>query len=179
LPMIFDPNGGRISGGVLAARQQGSPPLIIDHVEGLSIPCDPDRQAGHLAYVGQVSNEDLGMSGKLAFDALKDLQYKCLTILMDGAIDGELVTQVVFNGVNRGELSSVPKIVAKKFVGLPFLFNVKIEAPFRGLMSTARSFIDPSLLIRDHLDKELEASGQNGVVVKPRESEDMLNKEKK
>lgn len=179
LPMIFDPNGGRISGGVLAARQQGSPPLIIDHIEGLNIPCDPDRQAGHLAYVGQVSNEDLGMSGKLAFDALKDLQYKCLTILMDGAIDGELVTQVLFNGINRGELSSVPKIVAKKFVGLPFLFNVKIEAPFRGLMSTAQSFIDPSLLIRDQLDKELEASGRNGVVVKPRESEDMLNKEKK
>ncbi|MGE4429867.1 MAG: YdbH domain-containing protein [Sphingobium sp.] len=179
LPMIFDPNGGRISGGVLAARQQGSPPLVITHVEGLNIPCDPDRQAGHLAYVGQVSNEDLGTSGKLAFDALKDLQYKCLTILMDGAIDGELVTQVIFNGVNRGELSSVPKIVAKKFVGLPFLFNVKIEAPFRGLMSTAQSFIDPSLLIRDQLDKEMEASGQNGVVVKPRESEDMLNKEKK
>lgn len=179
LPMIFDAQGGRITGGVLAARQIGLPPLVIDHVEGLSIPCDPNRQAGHLAYVGQVSNEDLGISGKLAFDALKDLQYKCLTILMDGALDGEIVTQVVFNGVNRGELSSVPKVVAKKFVGLPFLFNVRIEAPFRGLMSTAQSFIDPSLLIRDQLDKELEAIGEKGVAVKPRESEDMLNKEKK
>ncbi len=179
LPMIFDAQGGRIVGGVLTARQQGMPPLVIDHVQGLTIPCDPNREAGHLAYVGQVSNEDLGMSGKLAFDALKDLQYKCLTILMDGALDGEVVTQVLFNGVNRGELSSVPKIVAQKFIGLPFLFNVKIEAPFRGLMSTAQSFIDPTLLIRDQLDSELRASGRNGVAVQPRESEDMLNKEKK
>jgi len=179
LPMVFDAQGGRIVGGVLTARQQGMPPLVVQHVEGLTIPCDPNRQAGHLAYVGQVSNEDLGMSGKLAFDALKDLQYKCLTILMDGAIDGELVTQVIFNGVNRGELSSVPKVVAKKFVGLPFLFNVKITAPFRGLMSTAQSFVDPTLLIRDQLDSELKANGQNGVAVKPRESEDMLNREKK
>ncbi len=179
LPMVFDSHGGRIVGGVLAARQQGAQPLVVKHVEGLSIPCDPNRQAGHLAYVGPVSNENLGTSGKLAFDALKDLQYKCLTILMDGALDGELVTQVIFNGVNRGELSSVPKVIAKKFVGLPFLFNVKIQAPFRGLMSTAQSFIDPTLLIRDQLHSELKANDENGVVVKPRESEDMLNKEKK
>ncbi len=179
LPMVFDAQGGRIVGGVLNARQQGMPPLIIDHVEGLDIPCDRTRQAGHLAYVGQVSNEDLGMAGKLAFDALKDLQYKCLTILMDGAIDGEVVTQVLFNGINRGELSSVPKIIADKFVGLPFIFNVKIEAPFRGLMNTAQSFIDPSLLIRSQLGDGLELQKNNGVAVQPRESEDVHNKETK
>lgn len=156
LPMIFDAQGGRIVGGVLAARQQGMPPLIIDpaalRVEGasgLAIPCDAGRQAGHLAYVGQVSNENVGKAGRLAFDALKDLQYKCLTILMDGALDGEIVTQVLFNGVNRGELSSVPKVLAKKFIGLPFVFNVRISAPFRGLLNTAQSFVDPSLLLHD------------------------------
>lgn len=180
LPMVFDAQGGRIVGGVLTARQQGMPPLIIDHVEGLDIPCDRNRQAGRLSYVGQVSNENLGMAGKLAFDALKDLQYKCLTILMDGAIDGEVVTQVLFNGINRGELSSVPKIVADKFVGLPFIFNVKIQAPFRGLMNTAQSFIDPTLLIRGQFGDQLQLEQQkNGVAVQPAESEDVQNKETK
>lgn len=173
LPMVFDAQGGRIVGGVIAARQQDMPPLIINPAEGLTIPCDSNRNAGRLSYVGQVSNENLGATGKMAFDALKDLQYKCLTILMDGAIDGEVVAQVIFNGVNRGELSSVPKIIAKKFVGLPFLFNIKIEAPFRGLMGTAQSFIDPRIRIREEMEKQLMPVAGNGVVVQPRDSDTM------
>ena len=173
LPMVFDANGGRIVGGILTARQSGMPPLIIDHVEGLNIPCDPARQGGRLSYVGQVSNENLGRMGRMAFDALKDLQYKCLTITMDGAIDGEVVTQVMFNGVNRGELSTVPKAVASQFVGLPFVFNITIAAPFRGLINTARSYVDPSLVIRQYLDNRPKADGQGGLAVQPRESETM------
>lgn len=173
LPMVFDADGGRIVGGILTARQSGMPPLVIDHVEGLTIPCDPKRQGGRLSYVGQVSNENLGTFGKLAFDALKDLQYKCLTIAMDGAIDGEVVTQVMFNGVNRGELSTVPKAVASQFVGLPFVFNITIAAPFRGLINTARSYIDPSLVIRQYLDNRPKTDGQSGLSVQPRESETM------
>tara|TARA_R110000782_G_scaffold78293_3_gene155959 strand:- start:160320 stop:163550 length:3231 start_codon:yes stop_codon:yes gene_type:complete len=178
LPMVFDAHGGRIVGGILTARQSGMPPFVIDHVEGLDIPCDPNRKGGNLAYVGQVSNENLGRMGRMAFDALKDLQYKCLTILMDGAIDGEIVTQVAFNGVNRGELSTVPKPIAAQFVGLPFIFNIKIEAPFRGLMNTARSFIDPSLLIRQHLGDEFTPVKQNRLAVQPSESETMPPKER-
>ena len=173
LPMVFDASGGRIVGGILTARQSGMPPLIIDHVEGLNIPCDPARQGGRLSYVGQVSNENLGKMGRMAFDALKDLQYKCLTIAMDGAIDGEVVTQVMFNGVNRGELSTVPKAVASQFVGLPFVFNITIAAPFRGLINSARSYVDPSLVIRQYLDNQRSATGQSGLAVQPRESETM------
>lgn len=179
LPMVFDASGGRIVGGILTARQSGMPPLVIDHVEGLNIPCDSRRQGGRLSYVGQVSNENLGTYGKLAFDALKDLQYKCLTIAMDGAIDGEVVTQVMFNGVNRGELSTVPKAVASQFVGLPFVFNITIAAPFRGLINTARSYVDPSLVIRQYLDNRLKSDGQSGLAVQPRESETMPTGERR
>src|SRR3546814_16498891 len=76
--MIFDDKGGRIVGGVLVARQQGLPPLYVRDVASLRIGCDTARQGGTLAYVGQVSNADLGMFGKLAFDALKSLLYKSL-----------------------------------------------------------------------------------------------------
>ena len=179
LPMVFDASGGRIVGGILVARQAGMPPLVIDHVEGLNVPCDPSRKSGTLSYVGQVSNENLGRFGKMAFDALKDLQYKCLTILMDGAIDGEVVTQVAFNGVNRGELSSMPKLVSRKFIGLPFIFNIRIQAPFRGLINTARSFVDPSLLIRSQLGDEFAPVIENRLAVQPSESDTNLSGDRK
>ncbi|MBB6123964.1 intermembrane phospholipid transport protein YdbH family protein [Sphingobium subterraneum] len=179
LPMVFDAQGGRIVGGILVARQQGMPPLVIQHIEGLDVPCDRNRQGGTLAYVGQVSNENLGRFGRLAFDALKNLQYKCLTILMDGAIDGEIVTQVAFNGVNRGELSAVPKPIARQFIGLPFIFNIKISAPFRGLMNTAKSFVDPSYLIRSQLGDGFQPVKQNHLAVQPRESDTGVSGEKK
>jgi len=179
LPMVFDSTGGQIVGGILNARQQGMPPLIIDNVKTLDIPCDPNRQAGNLSYIGQVSNENLGRMGRMAFDALKDLQYKCLTILMDGAIDGEIVTKVTFNGVNRGELSTVPKVISRQFLGLPFIFNITIEAPFRGLMNTAQSFTDPSLLIRQHLGSQYAPAEENRLAVQPSESEIMPSGERK
>lgn len=179
LPMVFDAKGGRIVGGLLTARQSGMPPLVLDHVEGVSIPCDRTRQGGRLAYVGQVSNENLGKMGRMAFDALKDLNYKCLTILMDGALDGEVVTQIAFNGVNRGELSTVPKAFAQQFVGLPFIFNIKITAPFRGLINTARSFVDPSLLIRQNLGDGFVPVKRNTLAVQPGESQTMPSGEQK
>lgn len=181
MPLIFNAQGGRIAGGVLVARQEGLPPLIMPEGVLPSIPCDPRRLSGTLSYVGPVSNEQVGVMGKLAFDALKDLQYKCLSIFMDGALDGEVVTNVVFNGVNRGQLGGAPKSIAKNFIGLPFLFNVKIQAPFRGLMGTARSLVDPSELVRDKVgdqyQQEIQQRAQQGLAVKPPASETVPQKE--
>jgi len=81
------------------------------------------------------------------------------------------VTQVTFNGVNRGRLSSVPSPIASQFVGLPFIFNITIAAPFRGLINTARSFVDPSLLIRQHLGEGVVPALQNKLAVQPAESD--------
>lgn len=165
LPMVFDASGGRIVGGVLVARQEGLPPLYVDDVKQLKVACDNRRQGGTLAYVGEVSNADLGMFGKLAFDALKSLRYKCLTILMDGYIDGEVITQVAFNGVNQAPVESEQMGLGRQFTGLPFIFNIRIEAPFRGLLNTAKSFVDPTVLIRSHV--------ANGLAVQPADSDTM------
>ncbi|AUW57890.1 exoprotein [Sphingobium sp. SCG-1] len=185
LPMVFDESGGRIVGGVLAARQIGRAPLVLSSTKDLSITCDPALQGGTLAYVGPVSNEQLGVFGKMAFDALKNLQYKCLTILMDGALDGELVTQVSFNGVNRGKLGDAPAGIARSFIGLPFLFNIRIEAPFRGLLNSAQSFVDPSGLIRNNLGDQyapvttVAPKTSIGVAVQPAESDKSVTKDNK
>jgi hypothetical protein len=154
LPMVFDAGGGRITGGSLASRDPG----------------------GRLAYVGEVSNANLGIWGNIAFDALKSITYRNMTIDLDGDIDGEMVSRIRFEGVSRGTIQPVATGLIARIGGrlatqlqaLPFRFNVQIRAPFRGLISTARSFYDPGFLVRDRLPAGFEpADGDPGPVQPP------------
>jgi hypothetical protein len=153
LPMIFDRDGGRIVGGSLASRGGGT-----------------------LAYVGEVSNANLGIWGGIAFDALKSIAYRNMTIQLNGKLDGEMVSEIRFNGVSRGSIRPVATgliarvggQLARQVQQLPFIFNIRIRAPFRGLIATTRSFSDPSLLIQDRLGPSFQAEKPP---VQPLESE--------
>jgi hypothetical protein len=123
LPMIFDDTGGRIEGGTLASRGGGT-----------------------LAYVGELSNAQLGTMGKLAFDALKAIRYSTLDISLDGKLDGEIVSRVRFEGVHQA--TGDTGIIARMIRNLPFRFNIQIRAPFRGLVGSARSYLNPALLLQ-------------------------------
>jgi hypothetical protein len=122
LPMIFDDNGGRIEKGSIVARGGGT-----------------------LAYVGELSSAQLGTMGKLAFDALKAIRYSALDISLDGRLDGEMVSNVRFTGIR--EATPEQSLVTRLIRNLPFRFNIAIRAPFRGLVGSARAYIDPSLLL--------------------------------
>lgn len=133
LPMIFDDSGGRIENGRLTVRPGG----------------------GTLAYVGELSNEDLGLFGKLAFDALKSIRYDNLAIDLNGNLDGEIVSQIVFMGVNEQPIGGEKlEGMAQDLTGLPFKFNITVRAPFRGLVNSATNFIDPTGLIRNQRDND-------------------------
>ncbi len=123
LPILFDATGARVAGGRIVSGPGG----------------------GRLAYVGDVSNAQTNMFAKLAFDALKSMRYSNLTIELDGALDGEVVSRVNFAGVNQSPVA--PTGLARSFTGLPFKFNILIRAPFRGLVNSARGLQDPSLLL--------------------------------
>lgn len=152
LPMIFDAQGGRIEGGSLRARAGGS-----------------------LAYVGEISQRDVGFWGNMAFQALKALDYRNLTIDMNGPLAGDMVTEIRFAGVSQGK-GTKSNFLLRRLAKLPFVFNVRVSAPFKQLLDSVQSWYDPNRLIERNLPSLLEeqerSGGESGAKpVQPRESE--------
>ena len=128
IPTIFDGNGGRVVGGSLVVRDGG----------------------GSLAYVGELTNRDLGYFGNIAFGALRSVQYDALVIRLNGNIDGEMLTEVSFTGLGQGP-GARNNFLTRQIARLPFAFNIRINAPFRQLLTSARSLYDPTVLIDQNL----------------------------
>ncbi|GAA0480460.1 hypothetical protein GCM10009096_23090 [Parasphingorhabdus litoris] len=160
LPMVFDQDGGRIAGGYLVARKGG----------------------GSLSYIGELTYEDMGTFANFAFNALKSLKYEQLTIGMDGAIDGEIITEVKFAGLQQGDSAS-KNFFTKQIAKVPLEFNVRIQAPFMQLMSSAKAFYEPEILVGQNLPALLRAQEERAAeaakalennsesTVQPRESD--------
>ncbi|WP_425228145.1 intermembrane phospholipid transport protein YdbH family protein [Sphingomonas sp.] len=128
LPMVFDASGGRIENGRLTVRPGG----------------------GTLAYVGPVSQKNLGFWGNFAFQALRSVRYRALGIAMNGPLAGEMITDVRFAGVTQGT-GAQSNFLIRRLQRLPIVFNIRIRAPFRGLLDATASFYDPTNLINQHL----------------------------
>jgi hypothetical protein len=133
LPMIFNEAGGRIENGHLVVRKGG----------------------GTIAYVGEVSQKDVGFWGNFAFQALKSLRYRDLDIVMNGPLAGEVITEVRFAGLAQGE-GAKRNFIFDRLQKLPLVFNLRIKAPFRGLIDSAQSFYDPRRLIARNLPALME-----------------------
>lgn len=144
IPMQFDQRGGRVVNGRLSARPPG----------------------GTLSYIGELTDRDLGVYGKMAFDALKSLSYTRFDISLDGMLAGEFLTRIDLDGIARDPaLTTAPTgggirgMIARRALGelskIPFEFNIRIEGPFRALIATARSFEDPTPLIQSVLPQLL------------------------
>ena len=152
LPMVFDERGGRIENGTLVVREGG----------------------GTLAYVGDLTEKDLGIWGNIAFQALKSLRYRNLNIVMNGPLAGEMITEVRFAGVTQGE-GAKSNFLIRRLQRLPFVFNVRIKAPFRGLIDSAASFYDPKRLIERNLPALLDEQNKRAdpTAIQPPASEKM------
>ena len=126
VPIVFDEQGnGTIDQGRLVSRPPG----------------------GNVAYVGELTYEDLSPIANFAFDALRSLDYREMTIEMNGSLAGEIITEVRFTGVSQGEGAS-ENFITRQIAGLPLEFRINIRAAFAQLLSNVRSLYDPAF-VRD------------------------------
>lgn len=151
LPIVFDARGGRIENGALTVRPGG----------------------GTLSYVGDVTNADLGRIARIAFDALKSMRYDRLTIDLNGDLDGEIISKIRFDGTNdqpeqTARAGGIVGRLLAPVTRLPFRFNITITAPFRGLVNSAQTFIDPSLVLRNVTSGTVEAAPGQPTPIQPR-----------
>lgn len=144
LPMVFDARGGRIEGGRLDVRESG----------------------GTIAYVGEISQKDVGFWGNFAFQSLKSLRYQSLYLEMNGPLDGEMITAIHFSGVGQGE-GAKSNFLIRRIAKLPLVFNVTIRAPFQQLIDSVRSYYDPQRLIDRNLPELLKRQQQGGGATMP------------
>lgn len=131
IPLVFDQNGGRVSGGELISRPGG----------------------GSVSYVGELSYRDLTPMANLAFRTLRDVQFKEMRIGLDGDLAGEVVTRVSMKGLSQGKGAS-KNFLTRQVAKLPLQFNVNIRAPFYQMIGSLRSLYD-SNYIGDPRDKGL------------------------
>ena len=128
LPLVFDEDGGRIEGGLLVARAPG----------------------GNLSYIGALTYKDMGAMANFAFQSLRSLDFKGMTIGLDGELDGEIFTRLRIDGVTQGE-GAKRNFVTRQVARLPIRFNINIRAPFQRLLHSFRSLYDPTY-VRDPRD---------------------------
>ena len=119
LPMVFNQDGGRIVGGSLVSRPGG----------------------GQVSYVGELTYKDMGVFANFAFNALKSIKYNELVIGVAGDIDGEIVTEVKFAGLQQGT-GAQRNFITKQLAKIPIQFNVTIRAQFLQLISSVRRIYD-------------------------------------
>ena len=150
IPVIFDAEGnGRLQGGLLRSRPPG----------------------GNVAYVGQLTYEDLTPMADFAFDALRSLDYRQLSIALDGPLTGELVTRVNLEGVSQG-VGTQQNFITRRLARLPIRLIVNLRAPFYRLISSVRSLYDPSA-VRD--PRELGLVGSEGEVLQSVTDQDAVD----
>ncbi|MEY4159850.1 MAG: hypothetical protein RLZZ136_471 [Pseudomonadota bacterium] len=121
LPLAFYPDGGKIEGGLLISRPPG----------------------GNVSYIGTLTYKDLSPIANFAFNTLRSLDYRRMTVTLDGDLSGEIVTRVRFDGVRQGQ-GAKRTFITRQIGRLPIQMNVKVRAPFFSLISNFKRMYDPS-----------------------------------
>lgn len=125
VPLVFDEQGGRIEGGLLVSRPPG----------------------GNISYVGELTYKDLSAMGNFAFQTLRSLDFTRMEIGINGKIDGDIVTNMRFEGVRQGP-GAKKNFITRELGKLPIRFNVNVRAPFYQLVTSFKSLYD-SAYVRD------------------------------
>lgn len=157
-------------------RLEGSFPLVLTRrsamIENGILRAQPG--GGAIAYLGDAGESFTGVA-RMAFDALRSFRYDDLVLRLDGDLNGEIVSAIEFSGRNTGQpvdlgsIAPVPGVGRVTVRGVPFLFRVRVTAPFRSLAQTAVSIVDPGeILERAGTEEEEEAEDVDQAPAPPR-----------
>lgn len=124
IPIYFDAAGnGSIRGGLLISRQPG----------------------GNVAYVGELTYEDLGTMANYAFQTLRSLDYRQMSVELNGDLAGEIVTNFQIDGVRQGSGTS-QNFITREIAKLPIRFKINVRSDNFYLLATiVRGLFDPTL----------------------------------
>ncbi|MEL7218152.1 MAG: YdbH domain-containing protein, partial [Pseudomonadota bacterium] len=125
IPVVFDTIGnGRVEGGLLISRPPG----------------------GNVAYIGELTYEDLGAMGNYAFQSLRSVDYSQMSVGLNGDLAGEIITNLQFDGISQGQGAS-QNFVTRQIAKLPIRFEINVRSEnFYELSTVVRSFFDPEFL---------------------------------
>jgi translocation and assembly module TamB len=140
-PLVLTEHSARIENGQLAASSEG----------------------GTITYAGAALQNATGVA-RLAFGALASFRYDNLTLELNGDLAGDLVTAINFRGANRAnlDLGGGAGPLSGGVAGMPFVFNVRVVAPFRRLGDMAATAFNPQRAIEQAgqaLSNETRANG--------------------
>ncbi len=125
VPVVFDAGGnGRVDHGLLRARPPG----------------------GNVSYIGDLTYEDMGAISNYAFSALRSLDYRAMSVALDGSLTGEIISRFAFDGIRQGAGTS-RNFITRRLAALPIQFRVNVRSEsFYELSTVLRSFWDVNML---------------------------------
>lgn len=83
----------------------------------------------------------MGIFANYAFQALRSIRYSSLTIGVGGDLDGEIITDISFAGLQQGS-GAKRNFITKQLARIPIKFNVSITAEFLKLIGSIRGLYD-------------------------------------
>jgi len=88
----------------------------------------------------------MGAISNYAFRALRSLDYREMSVVLDGSLTGEIISKFHFDGVRQGAGTS-RNFITRRLAKLPIRFRVNVKAEsFFELSTVVRSFFDVSFL---------------------------------
>lgn len=129
---------GTAAGAQAAESSPGSGRIVEGHL--LSRP-----PGGNVSYVGELTYRDLSPMANFAFQTLRSLDYRTMSITLNGALEGDIVTNVQFDGVRQGAAAK-RNFLTRAVANLPIRMNVNVRAPFYQLITSFKALYDPAFV---------------------------------
>ena len=118
----------------------------------------------------------MGVFANYAFEALRSIRYTSLTIGVGGDLDGEIVTDISFTGLQQGS-GAKRNFITKQLARIPIKFNVSITAEFLKLIGSIRGLYDADYAAQRDLKYLIEQERSSPPVDEAKPDEDETSDE--